>query len=218
MISEGKGIEVAIRALADIVRDHPEVVYLIAGQTHPEVAKERGEKYRLSLERLVRELGLSENVRFLDHFLTVPELADLLASTDIYLTPYRGREQIVSGALTFAVVAGCPVVSTPYYYAEDLLSSGAGVLVPFDDHRALARAVCGLLDDPAKLAAAGEQARRVGADLAWPAVGRSILSVLKEAVLKEAVSTGSDLTSKSAARYFAAPAEHPFRSPADVGR
>ena len=206
LISEGKGIEVAVRALADIVRDHPEVVYLIAGQTHPEVAKERGEKYRLSLERLVRELGLSENVRFLDHFLTVHELADLLASTDIYLTPYRGREQIVSGALTFAVVAGCPVVSTPYYYAEDLLSSGAGVLVPFDDHRALARAVCSLLDDPAKLAAAGEHARRVGADLAWPAVGRSILSVLKEAVLKEAVSTGSDLTSKSAARYFAAPA------------
>lgn len=87
------------------------------------------------------KVGRTENVRFLDHFPTVHELADLVPSTDINLMPYRGREQIVSGALTFAVVAGCRRVN-PYYYAKDLLLSGAGVPVPFDDHRAMARAVC----------------------------------------------------------------------------
>ena len=133
LISAGKGIETAIEALAEIVPLHPDVLYLVAGQTHPEVVKEEGERYRLSLERLVRDLGLERNVQFLDRFLSMEELAFLLSSTDLYLTPYRSREQIVSGALTFAVVAGCPVVSTPYFYAEDLLASGAGILVPFDD-------------------------------------------------------------------------------------
>ena len=106
----------------------------------------------------------------------------MLAATTIYLTPYRSREQIVSGALTFAIVAGCPTVSTPYFYAEDLLASGAGVLVPFDDPAALADAVTGLLDDPERLAAARGEARAVGRELAWPQVGRQTADVLREAV------------------------------------
>ena len=182
LISAGKGIEVAIAALPTIVAKHPEVVYLVAGQTHPEVVKQEGERYRLSLERLVRDLDLAEHVHFLDRFLTVEELAGLLSATDLYLTPYRSRDQIVSGALTFAVVAGCPVVSTPYFYAEDLLSSGAGVLAPPDDPDALAECVVGLLDDPAALSRAAAEARRVGAELTWPSVGAQTLRVLAEAV------------------------------------
>jgi glycosyltransferase involved in cell wall biosynthesis len=182
LISAGKGIEVAIEALPAVVAKHPEVLYLVAGQTHPEVVKQEGESYRLGLERLVRDLDLTDHVHFLDRFFTVEELAVLLSSTDLYLTPYRSREQIVSGALTFAVVAGCPVVSTPYFYAEDLLSSGAGVLVPFEDPKALAAGVLDLLDHPDRLAAARAEARRVGASLTWPTVGTVTLQVLGEAV------------------------------------
>ncbi len=182
LISAGKGLELAISALPAIVAAHPEVLYLIAGQTHPEVVKHEGESYRLCLERLVRDLGLTEHVHFLDRFLTEAELAVLLGSTDLYLTPYRSREQIVSGALTFAVAAGCPVVSTPYYYAEDLLSSGAGVLVPFEDPAALTDAVLDLLDHPDKLEGAGAEARRVGAALVWPSVAAATIGVLNEAV------------------------------------
>ncbi len=181
LISAGKGIETAIEALADVVPLHPEVLYLIAGQTHPEVVKDEGERYRLSLERLVRERGLERNVYFLDRFLDIEELAYLLSGTDLYLTPYRSREQIVSGALTFAIAAGCPVVSTPYFYAEDLLASGAGVLVPFDDPKGFAKGILQLLDSPAELAAAAAQARRVGAELSWPAVGVVTLGVLRHA-------------------------------------
>ena len=171
LISAGKGIETAIEALSEIVPLHPDVLYLVAGQTHPEVVKEEGERYRLSLERLVRDRGLERNVQFLDRFLSMEELAFLLSSTDLYLTPYRSREQIVSGALTFAIVAGCPVVSTPYFYAEDLLASGAGVLVPFDDPTAFAKGILQLLDNPDQLAAAALEARRIGAGLGL-AVGR----------------------------------------------
>lgn len=182
LISAGKGIEVAIKALPAVVAHRPDVFYLIAGQTHPEVLKHEGERYRLSLERLVADLGVAQHVHFVDRFFTDAELALLLQSTDLYITPYRSREQVVSGALTFAVVAGCPVVSTPYYYAEDLLGSGAGVLVPFDDPAALAEGVLGLLDNPLALAEARAEARRVGAELTWPAVGAQTLKVLAEAV------------------------------------
>ncbi len=181
LISAGKGIELAIAALPAIVAAHPEVLYLVAGQTHPEVVKHEGESYRLGLERQVRELGLTEHVHFLDRFFTEAELAVLLASTDLYLTPYRSREQIVSGALTFAVAAGCPVVSTPYYYAEDLLASGAGVLVPFDDPAAMSAAVLALLDHPDDLARARDEARRVGSGLAWTRIAATTLEVLAEA-------------------------------------
>lgn len=182
LISAGKGIEVAIKALPAIVARYPDVLYLVAGQTHPEVVNHEGERYRLSLERLVADLGMTDHVHFLDKFLSVDELAVLLGRTDIYVTPYRSREQIVSGALTFAVVAGCPVVSTPYYYAEELLSSGAGVLVPFDDDAAIAEAIIGLLDDPERLAATRRTSTEVGGLLSWPAVGVQMAEVLREAI------------------------------------
>ena len=182
LISPGKGIEIAIEAMPAIVARHPEVLYVVAGQTHPEIVKQHGEEYRLSLERLVRDLGLEDHVTFDDRFLSIPELGSMLRATHIYLTPYRSREQIVSGALTFAIVAGCPTVSTPYFYATDLLESGAGVLVPFDDPTALAAVVNELLDDPARLERVKRTAQEVGIELAWPAVGRQTAEVLREAI------------------------------------
>jgi glycosyltransferase involved in cell wall biosynthesis len=194
LISDSKGLELAIRALPAITAVHPEVVYLIAGQTHPEVIHKEGESYRLGLQRLVHDLDLYDHVCFIDRFLTIDELALLLARTDLYLTPYRSPDQIVSGALTYAVAAGCPVVSTPYFYAEDLLSSGAGVLVPFGDSSKLAAAVLDLLGSPAKLGGARAAARRVGADLTWASVGKGTLELLSEAargVLHPAGAAGS---------------------------
>ncbi len=182
LISANKGIELAIEAMPAVVAKHPEALYLVAGRTHPEVARAEGEQYRLSLERRVRDLGLTDSVHFIDRFLDVDDLATLLAATDLYITPYRSREQIVSGALTFAIVAGCPVVSTPYYYAEDLLADGAGVLVPFDDAAALAEEVIGLLDDPAALQATRKAAAALGRSMTWPAVGKQLREVLREAV------------------------------------
>src|SRR6478672_3595692 len=133
LISPGKGLESVIEALPAIIERHPETIYTIAGRTHPDVAHREGERYRLMLEQRVVELGLGSHVEFNDRFLPLEELSDMLAETDVFVTPYRSLEQIASGALTFAVAAGCAVVSTPYRYATDLLATGAGSLVPFDD-------------------------------------------------------------------------------------
>ncbi len=139
LISAGKGIETVIEALPAIVERHPEVVYVVAGRTHPDVAHREGERYRLTLEQAVVDLGLEDHVEFDDRFLAIEEIADLLAATDVFVTPYKGREQIASGALTFGIAAGCGVVSTPYWYAQDMLASGAGEIVPFGDSAAIAR-------------------------------------------------------------------------------
>jgi glycosyltransferase involved in cell wall biosynthesis len=181
LISSGKGIETVIEALPAMIERHPDLVYTVAGRTHPDVERREGERYRLSLEQRAFELGLGTHVVFDDRFLSIDELSILLGHTDVFVTPYAGREQIASGALTFALAAGCAVVSTPYWYAQDMLESGAGQVVPFDDPAALADAVCSYLDHPAELAAAQAEAKRVGATLAWPAVADATASVLAEA-------------------------------------
>ncbi|MGZ8783115.1 MAG: glycosyltransferase, partial [Gaiellaceae bacterium] len=181
LISAGKGLETVIEALPAIIERHPEVLYVIAGRTHPDIAHREGERYRLKLEQAVLDLGLEDHVEFDDRFLAIEEIANLLAATDIFVTPYKGREQIASGALTFGVAAGCGVVSTPYWYAQDLLASGAGELVPFGDSEALAAAVCRYIDEPERLAAARAEARRIGAELAWPSVAQATAAVLREA-------------------------------------
>ncbi len=182
LISPGKGLETAIEALPSILDRHPDVVYVIAGRTHPDVARREGERYRLMLQRRVLELGLDDNVEFDDRFLSIDDLGDLLAATDVFVTPYRSQEQAASGALTFAIAAGCGVVSTPYWYAQDMLASGAGRLVPFDDPAAVADAVCAYIDEPETLVTARAEARRIGATLAWPSVAEATAVVLREAL------------------------------------
>lgn len=182
LLSEGKGIETVIEALPAIVERHPEVTYVVAGRTHPDVARREGERYRLQLERAVADLGLGGQVEFDDRYLPVDAIADLLAETDLFVTPYRELEQISSGALTFGIAAGCGVVSTPYWYAQDLLASGAGEIVPFADPAALAAAVCRFVEEPERLASARAEARRLGAGLSWPSVAAATAVVLREAV------------------------------------
>lgn len=182
LLSAGKGIETVIEALPAIIERHPEVLYVVAGRTHPDVAHREGESYRLTLEQAVVELDLEDHVEFDDRFLAIDEIADLLAATDVFVTPYKGREQITSGALTFGIAAGCGVVSTPYWYAQDMLASGAGEIVPFGDSGALANAVCRYIDEPERLAAARAEARRIGAQLTWPSVAEATAAVLREAV------------------------------------
>ena len=182
LLSAGKGLETMIEALPAIIARHPETVYVIAGRTHPEVAQREGERYRLSLQKRVVELGLADHVEFDDRFLSISEISDLLASTSVFVTPYLDREQTSSGALTFGVAAGCAVVSTPYRYAEDLLASGAGELVPFSDPAALGAALSRFIDEPEHLQAARSEARRIGQELSWPSVARMTAHVLQAAV------------------------------------
>jgi glycosyltransferase involved in cell wall biosynthesis len=190
LIGPGKGLETAIAALPAILARHSDVFYIIAGATHPHVARRDAENYRHSLEDLAERLAVADRVVFLPAFLTDAELAALLARTDLFLTPYRSREQICSGALTFALAAGVPAVSTPYQYAVDVLTPAGkpnnGVLVPFDNPDAFAHAVCDLLAHEGELASLRDNVREYGNGLLWPSVAARFAEVFGEAVLAPA--------------------------------
>jgi len=186
LLSPSKGLETAIAALGRIADEHPDVTYLIAGSTHPEVVRHEGEHYRDILVQAVKDARLEDRVVFLDTFLSDAEISTVLARTEIFCTPYRSREQISSGALTFAVAAGCPVVSTSYFYAEDMLASGAGITVPPEDPDAYAAALHALLSDPERMRRAREAARTQGAGLHWTAVARRFAGIARATAARRA--------------------------------
>ncbi len=189
LLSPGKGIDLAITALAEVVRSHPDTQYMVAGATHPDVVRQAGESYRDALHDQVDRLGLTGQVHFVDDFLTEDELSALLHRTTLFVTPYRSPEQVCSGALTFALAAGRPVVSTAYSYAEDMLRYGAGRVVPCGDVDALGAAIVELLDDPAALAAANLAAEQVGSKITWPAVAVREAALVREVLAEVAASS-----------------------------
>lgn len=181
LIGPGKGIEHAIEALPEIVRRHPNVVYLILGATHPHLLENEGERYRLELNRLVERLGVKEHVIFHNRFVSLDDLKEFIGATDIYLTPYLNEAQITSGTLAYVFGAGKAVVSTPYWHANELLADGRGELVPFRDPDAIARSVCGLLDDRPRMETIRREAYSIGREMTWPAVAEQYLASFRQA-------------------------------------
>ncbi|MBZ0099529.1 MAG: glycosyltransferase, partial [Taibaiella sp.] len=131
LIGPGKGLEYGIEAISKIIGDKSDILYLILGQTHPAL-KEEGAGYRNKLEELVKKLELDDNVRFINKYLSVDEIIQYLQLSDIYMTPYTGKDQAVSGTLAYAVGYGKAIVSTPYLYAKEMLSEGRGMLAEFN--------------------------------------------------------------------------------------
>lgn len=181
LLSPNKGIENVIDALPSILAEHPNVVYIVLGATHPHVKRREGETYRLSLQRLAHERGVQERVIFYNRFVSLEELLRFIGAADIYITPYHSQRQIVSGTLAYAVGAGKAVVSTPYWYAEEMLADDRGVLVPFRDPAALAEQVNDLLDNDAKRHAMRKRAYLFGREMIWPKVARRYMEVFERA-------------------------------------
>lgn len=184
LLSPGKGIEQAIRAMPAIVARRPDALYLVLGATHPNILRREGEAHRDSLKRLAAELGVSGHVRFLDRFVDLPTLTRAIAAADIYLTPYLNEEQSVSGTLAYSFGMGKAVVSTPYWHAAELLAEERGVLVPFTDPPAIAAAVVVLLADPDRLRAMRETAYTLGHQMRWPRIGERYRDVFDQVRLE----------------------------------
>ncbi len=172
LISPNKGIEDAIAAMPAVVEKEPRAVYLILGQTHPVIKRKEGEWYRDNLVKQVHELGLTENVRFVDQYLSLQQLIDYLLATDVYITPYYANpHQITSGTLAYAMATGKVIVSTPYLYAEELLAEGRGFLYPFRDTAALSQIIGDLLTDDALFERTRRRAYDYGRSMTWQSVG-----------------------------------------------
>jgi glycosyltransferase involved in cell wall biosynthesis len=172
LLSPNKGIEHVLNALPSILSEFPEVVYVVVGATHPNEVREQGEAYRLSLERLAKKNGVDSSVIFYNRFVELEELKEFIGAADLYLTPYLNEAQITSGTLAYAFGAGKAVISTPYWHAAELLAEDRGVLVPFGDAEAIARAVTGLLHADTRRHAMRKNAYKRGREMVWSNTAR----------------------------------------------
>jgi glycosyltransferase involved in cell wall biosynthesis len=179
LVDPRKGLEYVIGAMPSIVQRFPNALYLIVGQTHPELLKQQGEAYRNILERAVVELGMTDHIAFVNEYLTQRAIVDYLLATDVYVTPYLDPNQITSGTLAYALGAGKAIVSTPYLHAVEALADGRGIVVPFRDSVAISDAVARILGDPALKLGLEQRAYAYGRETAWPAVGRRVLALMQ---------------------------------------
>ena len=181
LLGPGKGIETVLEALGKVAPDHPGVAYIVLGVTHPSVKRESGELYRIGLERRAVELGIQENVFFHNRYVSNEDLREYLQAADIYITPYRHKEQITSGTLAYALACGKAIISTPYWHAQELLINGRGRLVEFDDADGFAANIRELIEDDKTRNAIRKAAYDFGRSMVWPRVGEQYRSTLEHA-------------------------------------
>ncbi len=183
LINSGKGIEYVIKALPSIVKKHPNLLYLVIGETHPGVRKVEGEKYRNKLISLVNELGLKNHVKFYNKYLAVEEIIDYLRATDIYMFATQDPIQIVSGTLAYAFGAGKPIIATRSVYAMELLENGkTGTLVDFKNHKQIMKALDNLLANPKLRTKMGRMAYGASRNMLWQNVAAAYLSAFKDII------------------------------------
>lgn len=177
LLSRNKGLETAIDAMAEIVRERPVVTYVIAGRTHPRIVESEGESYRRSLQGRVRRLGLEDNVLFIDKFADLSDLVGYLQETDIFVAPYLNPDHMTSGVLAYAAGAGKPIVATPFLHARELLADGRGRMGPFRNSHALARHVLEMLADPRGTAAMRRRIYKHTRNMVWGVVAQRYLAL-----------------------------------------
>jgi glycosyltransferase involved in cell wall biosynthesis len=170
LLSENKGIEYVIQALPEVVKKYPNLVYVVVGATHPHILQREGEKYRQLLLDMAKRLGVEDHVIFRNEFVTLDELTQYISMADIYITPYLSPVQAVSGTLAYTLGSGKAVISTPYWYAEELLADGRGILVPFRSADAISEKILHLLDHEAERNAMRKRAYLYGRGMIWSAV------------------------------------------------
>ncbi|MCO5382351.1 MAG: glycosyltransferase family 4 protein [Methanosarcina barkeri] len=182
LLSQNKGIESVLEALPEVVNQYPDLIYLVLGATHPMVKKTQGEAYRQYLKNKVSELGLENNVVFHDKFVEKEELCNYILASDIYASPYLSKEQIVSGALTYAIGMGKAIVSTPYWYAQEMLSENRGLLVDFGDTDSFKKSLLYLIENPEECDNMRKKAYGFGRKMTWKNVGKEYNNVFLKAL------------------------------------
>jgi glycosyltransferase involved in cell wall biosynthesis len=175
LLSPNKGIENVIQAMPQILSKHENVVYLVAGATHPHVLRREGDNYRAGLQALAKRVGVESKVIFHDRFVPPEEMAEFIGAADIYITPYRHEAQVVSGTLAYALGAGKAIISTPYWHAIELLDDRRGALVPFQDPDAIAQKTIELLTTPALRHAMRKRAYLFARDMVWKKVAQGYM-------------------------------------------
>jgi predicted GH43/DUF377 family glycosyl hydrolase/glycosyltransferase involved in cell wall biosynthesis len=216
LVDPRKGLQYMVEAMPALVAQYPDALYLIAGQTHPDLLRVQGEEYRNTLISEAHALGMDRHVAFIDDYMSQRDIIELLLATDVYVTPYLDPNQITSGTLSYALGAGKAVVSTRYLHASEALADGRGVLVEFRDPGGLGHAVAAILADPAGKAALEQAAFAYARDATWPRSAHALLDVMGSLTPSQPTSRGRARAPRLDRGIGHRLPENPLISPADV--
>jgi glycosyltransferase involved in cell wall biosynthesis len=181
-LSPAKGIEYALRAEKMLLKEYPDLIYIVVGEIHPSLQPEQRDCYWKTLGNLTSHLGLGQSVRFVNRFVSEDELAMYLNIADVYIAPYRGRDQVSSGTLTRATASGKAIVATPTPFAKETLTPGRGLLCEFDDPRSIAGQVRRILSSASLRRRLGAQARQYAARVGWQQTAEKYANIFERIV------------------------------------
>jgi len=187
LISSNKNIESGLAALPEVIKDHPDILYLIIGKTHPEVLKHEGEQYRISLMQMVENLNIQDNVKFINRYTSTPELLDLLQMSDCYLFISKDKNQSVSGTFAYALSCGCPVIATSIPHAKENLSERTGILIDFENPEQISKALTTILNNEELRLNMSEAALLFSKDSEWENVAAKHSTLLQKQVAQNSL-------------------------------
>jgi len=171
LLSPNKGIEKGILAMREISYAFPDTVYIVLGETHPNLRAQEGEKYREYLQQLIRDNNLQENVRLINEYVPTKKLMEYLRLTDIYLFTSKDPEQAVSGTFLYAMSAGCPIISNSFILAHEMLDENTGVILKTTMENELAEQACRILQSPELKKMMSDNAILKTRNTAWEKIG-----------------------------------------------
>jgi len=177
LISSFKGYEVVIEGLPEVIKEYPNLLYIIAGKTHPVVMKNEGENYRKMLQEKIEDLNLENNVKLYNKYLPREELLRFLQAADIYISSNTHPHQVTSGTLTYAMGCGRVVVSTPYLYAKEMLIPDRGLLAEFNNPESFKSAILKLLRNPELRERMGWEAYEYTRKMVWPEIAKKYVKI-----------------------------------------
>tara|TARA_Y100000310_G_scaffold344805_1_gene459644 strand:- start:6994 stop:8196 length:1203 start_codon:yes stop_codon:yes gene_type:complete len=193
LISGGKDYETIIKILPEVIKQFPNLLYLIIGQTHPGVLKDEGEKYRNYLQGLIEGLGIEKNVRFVNKYLALPKLIDYLKATDIFLLSGKGLTQITSGTLSYAMGCGKPIICHPFIHAQEIVTANRGILVELGNSKAYGEALIKLLSNPNLMEEMGRNAYAYTRRMTWDSIAKEYLEFFNQITEQQDTSPSSSL-------------------------
>jgi glycosyltransferase involved in cell wall biosynthesis len=207
LLSEGKGIEYGIKGFSKFLQEiepghRKKLIYLVVGETHPEILERYGDSYRDKLMDIAEEEGLNpvvvsettklrfpgSSIVFLKKYLMIDEYIELVKASHTTLLPYLNPEQVSSGTLAYSIGLETPVVATKFRYAQDMFSDqqgkpdGSGILVDLKNDDEIAIGLRRVFENLTKI---GAKAYKKGSSMRWSVVGKQYINLLYDVALKQ---------------------------------
>lgn len=178
LLGPGKGLEWALEVLAQVLRQNPRVLYLVAGRLHPNLERREGRRFLEALWQKAEALGVRPALLLREGYLSEEELYRVVGAADLFLLPYPNLEQASSGTLSYALALGKAILSTPFWHAQTALAEGRGVVLP-REASLWAQAILGLSESPGRIRELEERAYAYARAFTWPRVGLAYRRLLE---------------------------------------